>query len=86
MFPQLGPKRLADIANTLQDTDDMVVDNNKRRTVRVGSGKWKEFKDPWEQINRDVRMAYRDIDEDDIILEVCGLFETGNMPPALARV
>lgn len=86
MFPQLGSKRLADIANTLQDTDDMVVDNNKRKTVRVRSGKWKEFKDLWEQINRDVRMVYKDIDEDDIILEVCSLFETEDIPPALAKV
>ena len=85
MFPRIDEKRLVDIANMLQDAAGVVVDSNRQKTIRVRPDKWKEFKRLWEQINRGVRMVYRDIDENDIILEVCRLFESENIPPTRAK-
>lgn len=85
MFPRIGEKRLTDIANVLQDTDKVVVDNNRQKTIRVRPDRWREFKHLWEQINRGVHMVYKDIDENGIILEVCSLFERTDIPPARAK-
>ena len=86
VFPQIKSTRIVEIGNILQDTSGAVVDGNKKRMVSVRSDKWKEFKSLWEQINRGVRMVYKNIDEDDIIQTVCELFEKADIPAARTTI
>ena len=86
IFPQISDTRLVEIINRLQDTAGMVVDGNRQKTVRVRSSKWNEFKNLWEQINRDVRLVYKNIDEDVIVKTVCERFGQADIPVAHTKI
>lgn len=85
-LPGIEKERFAYITNVLKDTSETIVDGNKSRIIRVRPDKWKKFKDLWEHINRDVRMVYKNIDEECIIRDVCELFNNADIPTARTKV
>lgn len=87
LFPDIEDKRFAEIVRTFQDTRGAVMDRREpKKTVRVRLGKWKEFRDLWESINRESRIVYKGVDDDDIIRAAAKAFNEAHIPKAQIKI
>ena len=86
-FKQIGDKRYAKIVGILQDDVPAVTDaREKKKLVKIRPSRWKEFRELWESINRDSRIVYRDINDDDIINVACKEFDAAIIHPVKNKV
>ena len=87
LFPSIGNERFGEIVRMFQDARRVVRDGRKpKRMVRIRQNKWKEFKDLWETINRESRIVYRNVDDEEIIRSACKVFNAADIPEALTTV
>ncbi len=64
-----------------------VSDNNrKKRSVQIRPGKWQEFREFWELINRKAKFVYRGIDEEEPVKGVSDKFNQEEVAPNAACI
>ena len=83
LFPVIPDQRFTEIIKVFQDTSGAVRDGRKpRKMVRIRQDKWKEFKELWETINRESRVVYKDVHDDEIIHFARKAFDAASIPKA----
>ena len=76
LFPKMDDKRFAEVCSIFSTSHrPPVSDNNRRKqVVKVRPGKWREFREFWELINRKAKIVYRCIDEEQLIQSISDKF------------